>query len=277
MNTTFKNINTEILTFEIFNAPVDTSFGVSSVIISGIKDAILIDALFLLEDAEKVAIHIKESGKNLKAIYVSHGDPDFYFGLQVFKKYFPNVVVYATSATVEYIKETSQKKLEVWGERLGDALPNNIVLPQVLKGNTLELEGKELQIIGLGSHPKRTFIWIPSVKAIVGGINVFGTTFNLWMADASNADAKEQWLEVLDSMLELHPSIVIPSHANQDSSFDIKAIEHTKEYLLFYINAMETTSNSTELIEAIKAQYPALTFEAALQLGAKVNKGEMKW
>lgn len=277
MNTTFKNINTEILTFEIFNAPVDTSFGVSSVIISGIKDAILIDALFLLEDAEKVAIHIKESGKNLKAIYVSHGDPDFYFGLQVFKKYFPNVVVYATSATVEHIKETSQKKLEVWGERFGDALPSNIVLPQVLKGNTLELDGKELQIIGLGSHPKRTFIWIPSVKAIVGGINVFGTTFNLWMADASNADAKEQWLEVLDSMLELHPTIVIPSHANQDSSFDIKAIEHTKEYLLFYIDAMETTSTSTELIEAIKAQYPALTFEVALQLGAKVNKGEMKW
>ncbi|WP_267740483.1 MBL fold metallo-hydrolase [Myroides injenensis] len=277
MNTTFKNINTEILNFEIFNAPVDTSFGVSSVIISGIKDAILIDALFLLEDAEKVATHIKESGKNLKAIYVSHGDPDFYFGLQVFKKYFPNVVVYATSATVEHIKETSQKKLEVWGERLGDALPNNIVLPQVLKGNTLELEGKELQIIGLGSHPKRTFIWIPSVKAIVGGINVFGTTFNLWMADASSADAKEQWLEVLDSMLELHPSIVVPSHANQNSSFDIKAIEHTKEYLLFYINAMETTSNSTKLIEVIKAQYPALTFEAALQLGAKVNKGEMKW
>lgn len=277
MNTTFKNINTEILNFEIFNAPVDTSFGVSSVIISGIKDAILIDALFLLKDAEKVAIHIKESGKNLKAIYVSHGDPDFYFGLQVFKKYFPNVIVYATSATVEHIKETSQKKLEVWGERLGDALPNNIVLPQVLKGNTLELEGKELQIIGLGSHPKRTFIWIPSVKAIVGGINIFGSTFNLWMADASSADAKEQWLEVLDSMLELHPSIVIPSHANQNSSFDIKAIEHTKEYLLFYIDAMETTSNSTELIEAIKAQYPALTFETALQLGAKVNKGEMKW
>ncbi|WP_010254462.1 MBL fold metallo-hydrolase [Myroides injenensis] len=277
MDTTFKNINAGALNFEIFNAQVDTSFGVSSVIISGATDAILIDALFLLDDAEKVALQIKESGKNLKAIYVSHGDPDFYFGLQVFKKHFPNVAVYATSATVEHIKATSQKKLEVWGERLGDALPNNIILPQVLKDNTLELEGKELQIIGLGSHPKRTFIWIPYIKAIVGGINVFGTTLNLWTADASTIEAKEQWLEILDNMLELNPEIVIPSHANQDSSFDIKAVEHTKEYLLFYINAMTAASNSAELIEAIKTKYPNLTFETALQLGAKVNKGEMKW
>jgi glyoxylase-like metal-dependent hydrolase (beta-lactamase superfamily II) len=39
-------------------------------------------------------------GKKLSTIYVSHGDPDFYFGLEEFKKYFP---AYAAAATVGHI------------------------------------------------------------------------------------------------------------------------------------------------------------------------------
>src|SRR5205085_1945373 len=117
----------------------ENSFGVASAIISGKTDAVLIDAQFTLADAEKVAQEVKNSGKKLTAIYVSYGDPDFYFGLEVFKKYFPEVTAYATPATVEHIKATAQKKLEVWGGQLGKAVTSNIVLPQVLKGNSIDL------------------------------------------------------------------------------------------------------------------------------------------
>src|SRR3982750_443889 len=128
----FKTIETNHLKLQIYNAS-ENSFGVASVIVSGKTDAVLIDAQFTLADAEKVAQEIKTSGKKLTTIYVSHGDPDFYFGLEVFKKYFPEVTVYATPATVEHIKATAQKKLEVWGERLGKNITTNVVLPQVLK------------------------------------------------------------------------------------------------------------------------------------------------
>ncbi len=272
----FKTIETNDLKLQVYNAS-ENSFGVASVIVSGKTDAILIDAQFTLADAEKIAQEIKASGKKLTAIFVSHGDPDFYFGLEVFKKYFPEVTAYASPATVEHIKATAQKKLEVWGERLGKNITSNVILPQVLKGNSIELEGQKLEIIGLEEFPNKTFVWIPSIKTVVGGINVFGTTFNLWMADAQTADARKSWISVLDKISALKPEIVIPAHANSNSPFDITAVNHTKNYIQFYEKALKTNKTSDALISALKAKYPTLTFETALQIGAKVNTGEMKW
>ena len=272
----FKTIEANNLKLEIYNAS-ENSFGVASVIVSGKTEAVLIDAQFALADAEKVAQEIRNSGKKLMAIYVSHADPDFYFGLEVFKKYFPEVTAYASAATVESIKATAQKKLDVWGGRLGKAITSNVVLPQILKGNSIELEGQQLEIVGLEEFPSKTFVWIPSIKAVVGGINVFGTTFNLWMADAQTTDARKQWINVLDKIEALHPSIVIPAHANNNSPFDISAVKHTKSYIQFYEEALKTNKTSEALIAALKTKYPTLTFETALQIGAKVNTGEMKW
>jgi glyoxylase-like metal-dependent hydrolase (beta-lactamase superfamily II) len=272
----FKTIETGSFKLEVYNAS-ENSFGVASVIVSGKTDAVLIDAQFTLEDAEKVAGEIKKSGKKLTTIYVSHGDPDFYFGLEVFKKYFPEVTVYAAPATVEHIKATAQKKLEVWGERLGKGITSNVVLPQVLKGNSIELEGEKLEIIGLEEFPSKTFVWIPSAKAVVGGINVFGTTFHLWMADAQTADARKQWINVLDKIEALQPVIVVPAHAKSESAFDLSAVQHTKSYIQVYEEVLKTNKTSETLIAALKGKYPALTFDIALQIGAKVNTGEMKW
>ncbi|KRT14768.1 MBL fold metallo-hydrolase [Pedobacter ginsenosidimutans] len=272
----FKAIETTNLKLEVYNAS-ENAFGVASVIVSGKTDAVLIDAQFTLEDAERVASQIKKSGKKLTVIYVSHADPDYYFGLEVFKKYFPEVTAFASPATVEAIKASAQKKLDIWGERLGKAITSNVVLPQVIKGNSIDLEGQKLEVVGLEEFPAKTFVWVPSIKAVIGGINVFGTTFNLWMADAQTPEARKNWIAVLDKIEALNPSIVIPAHANNATPFDVSAIKHTKSYIQFYEEALKTNRTSEELIKAIKAEYPTLTFETALQIGAKVNTGEMKW
>jgi len=272
----FKTIEAGSLQLQVYNAS-ENSFGVASVIVSGKTDAVLIDAQFTLADAEKVAREILESGKKLTTIYISHGDPDFYFGLEVFKRYFPEVTVFASPATVEHIKATAQKKLEVWGERLGKNITSNVVLPQVLKGDAIYVEGLKLEIVGLEEFPSKTFVWIPSIKAVAGGINVFGTTFHLWMADAQTLEGRKQWLSVLDKIESLRPAIVIPAHAKPGSAFDITAVEHTGNYIRFYEEALKTNKTSEALIAALKAKYPTLTFDIALQIGAKVNTGEMQW
>ncbi|MFY7845029.1 MBL fold metallo-hydrolase [Chryseobacterium gambrini] len=272
----FKTIETNNFTLKVYNAS-ENSFGVASVIVTGKTEAVLIDAQFTLADAEKVAQEIKKDGKKLTAIYVSHGDPDFYFGLEIFKKYFPEVTAYASPATIEHIKKTAQKKLEVWGERLGKNITSNVILPQNLKEDFIELEGEKLEIIGLEEFPSRTFVWIPSVKAAVGGINVFGTSFHLWMADAQTAEARKEWTSVLNKIDNLDPEIVIPAHAKSETPFDISAVKHTRNYIQFYEEALKTNKTSESLTDTLKKEYPNLTFETALQIGAKVNTGEMKW
>jgi hypothetical protein len=97
------------------------------------------------------------------------------------------------------------------------------------------------------------------------------------MADAQTPEARKNWISVLDKITALKPEIVIPAHANSNSPFDIAAVNHTKNYIQFYEEALKTNKTSEALIKALKAKYPTLTFEIALQIGAKVNTGEMKW
>jgi glyoxylase-like metal-dependent hydrolase (beta-lactamase superfamily II) len=272
----FKTVEAGKLKLQVYHA-AESSFGVASVVVSGANEAVLIDAQFTLADAEKVAQQIKDSGKKLTAIYISHGDPDYYFGLEIFKKYFPEVTAFASPTTVEHIKATAQKKIDVWGERLGKAITSNVVLPQVLKGDYLTVDGERLEVIKPDAAPERAFVWIPAMKAVVGGINVFGTTFHPWMADAQSPEARSKWIAVLSKIESLHPDIVVPAHAKSDSPFDLKAVQHTQRYVKFYEEALKTHKNSEELIQALKAHYPHLTFEVALLIGAKVNTGEMKW
>lgn len=272
----FRTMEAGSITLDVYNAS-ENSFGVASIIVSGKTETVLIDAQFTLADAETVAQKIKASGKSLKTIYVSHNDPDFYFGLEVFKKYFPEVTAYATPAVVEQIAKTAQKKLDAWGGRLGKAITSNVVLPQVLKGNSIALEGEKLEIVGLDEFPGRTFVWIPSAKAVVGGINVFGNHFNLWMADAQTPEARANWIKVLDKITGLNPSIVIPAHGKAGDALNMASVKHTKDYIQFYEEALKNNKTSEALMEAIKRKYPTLTFDIALQIGAKVNTGEMPW
>ena len=104
----------------------------------------------------------------------------------------------------------SQNKLDVWGPRLGDNGTRNIILPQVLPDNRIELENTQIQLIGSAAAPERTFAWVESIKAVIGGINIFGTGLHLWMADSATDKDKQKWLQVLHTIADLNPEIVIP-------------------------------------------------------------------
>lgn len=244
----------------------------------GKTDAILIDAQFTKDDASKVVAEIVESKKELKAIYISHSDPDYYFGLPVITQAFPNVKVYASKWTIKHIVETYQNKLDTWGPKLGSNGSNFVILPEVLKGDSIKLEDKELKIIGLDSNaPQRSYVWVPSIKAIFGGINIDDNE-HIWMADSSTEKDRLTWLGVLNSMDKLDVKIAVPSHSTQNGKMDKSTIEFTKSYVKTYNNAVKKAKDSKELIKIMTEAYPSFDKDSfSLSLGAKVSKGEMKW
>jgi glyoxylase-like metal-dependent hydrolase (beta-lactamase superfamily II) len=58
--------------------------------ISGERDAVLIDAALTPDDAGRVVDWIREIGKNLTTIYITHGHGDHFFGLNTILDAFPN-------------------------------------------------------------------------------------------------------------------------------------------------------------------------------------------
>ena len=59
-------------------------------LISGERDAVLVDALIIFEEAGRVVDWIRESGKNLTTIYITHGHGDHFFGLNTILAAFPD-------------------------------------------------------------------------------------------------------------------------------------------------------------------------------------------
>jgi len=111
----------------------------------------------------------------------------------------------------------------------------------------------------------------------VGNIGVFGN-MHVWTADTQTAGERAAWVAQLDEMAALKPELVVPGHMKAGTAVDTSAISFTKDYLQTFEKNLASSKDSAGLINAMKQSYPQVTEGAmSLDLGAKVNKGEMKW
>ena len=267
----------EPMQLDVYNPGHEAIFPVSSVIVSGAHDAILVDAQFGKAQAEQVVERLRAGGKRLTTIYISHGDPDYYFGLDTLTQAFPAAKVVASAPTVAHIRQTMDAKLAYWGPQMGADKPARLVVPQVLAGDRLTLEGQTLEVVGLdGPQPDRSFVWIPSIKAVVGGV-VVAEHIHVWMADTQSAQSHADWLGTLKHIEQLAPRTVVPGHYLGQSSRSLAAVRFTANYVEAFDAEAAKAKDAATLIAAMKKRYPGLADESSLELGAKVAKGEMKW
>jgi len=271
----------EPLKLDVYNPGAKSMFPVSSELVTGQADAVLIDAQFQRNDAEALVQKIKASGKKLTTVYISHSDPDYYFGLDVIQAAFPDAKIVATPQTVAAIQASKDGKLAHWGPILKENAPKALVVPEPLAGDSIELEGRKIQVVGLdGPTPARTFAWIPSIKAVVGGVPV-SANIHLWVADTQTPESRRDWLKTLGRIEALRPKTVVPGHfePNADGSmpYSVASVKFTRSYLQAFETEAAKATDSAALVAAMKKRYPKLQHASSLELSAKVIKGEMKW
>lgn len=261
----------------VFNPQDKSTFPVSSVLITGPKEAILVDAQFQRNDAQSVVELIKKSGKKLTTIYISHGDPDYYFGLDVITAAYPDAKVVATANTQAYIKASMESKKAYWGPILKENAPQTLVVPEILQGDSLIIDGEKVKIVGLDGHdPKHTFVWIPSSKTVLGGVVTFNN-MHVFLADTQTPESRQKWYKTLDIIEKLKPKKVIAGHMLGDKPMTIEAVKFTRNYIKDFEAAAKSSTNSSELITKVKTHYPTIGGDSILALSAKVITGEMKW
>jgi len=264
------------LTVKVYNAD-GNSFNVNAVVVSGKTEAVVIDSGFTRADALRVAANVLDSGKTLKAIFISNADPDFYFGAEVLKNYFPNVQVLTTPAVREKIQASLDGKVAFWAPKMGANAPQKPVVPDLLQGSTLSIDGETVEVRGTtGELAHRPYVWIPSIKTIAGNIAIFGN-LHVWTADTQKASERKAWFAQLDEIEALKPETVVPGHMAPGTVLDASAIRYTRDYLKRFDVEAAKARNGAELIDAMKKAYPQAGLGIALDIGAKVNKGEMPW
>lgn len=265
------------LQFEVYNPQEKSMFPVTSTLITGPKEAILFDAQFQKNDANNLVKIVKSSGKQLKAIYISHFDPDFYFGLDVLTDAFPTAEVLATPATVNKMKSAMEGKKKYWGPILKENAPERLVLPKPLTTDQLFVDGTPINIIGMKGHdPLRTFGWVASEKTVVGG-GVLYEGQHVWMADNQSSESRKSWLKTLHIMKKLNPKRVIAGHFLGKSTEDTSVIDFTKRYVKTFDKVNTQTATADDQVKEMIKRFPNLKEVGTLELSAKVIKGDMKW
>ncbi|MET3877019.1 glyoxylase-like metal-dependent hydrolase (beta-lactamase superfamily II) [Chitinophaga sp. OAE865] len=262
------------LHLKVYNPGAKAIFPVTSTIIYGDKDAILIDAQFQKQFALQLVQEITATKKNLKAIYISHSDPDYYFGLDVIKKAFPDARIISTAQTAYLIGASKDEKLKVWAPQMKGDAPGELIVPAAVN-SIPDLEGNKIEIIQTADDPAHSFLYIPSLRTVLGGISVAEGS-HLWMADTQDMQALNNWIGQIDKMKSLTPLKVIPSHF-VTSDYSPKSLDFMYQYLNNYKEAVTKNHTSAGIVSFMEKKYPGLPGKDALEMGAKVFTGEMAW
>jgi glyoxylase-like metal-dependent hydrolase (beta-lactamase superfamily II) len=256
------------LQVSVFTASAE-GFLVNSTLVSGARDAVLIDAAFTRQDALALVDSIKARRKNLTTVYVTHGHPDHYFGLEVIKSAFPNARFVAQPATVALIQRSWKAKVDQWKPTYQNSITSTPVIPTALTVNMITLEGQVLEIRGpvQGDSEENSYVWIPSLKTVVAGDIVYNGVY-VWTAETDVA-ARDRWVATLDKIMGLDPTAVVPGHQVPGTGTSPTSVAFTREYLGAFDEALAGSTTAEQVQEKMKAKYPSLALEIILKIGSE--------
>ncbi|KHT49541.1 MBL fold metallo-hydrolase [Vibrio sinaloensis] len=264
------------LTFDVYNAD-ENSFNVTSTLVIGETETLLIDTGFTRADALRIAAKVMDAGKPLKTIFISQADPDYYFGASQLLEIFPEANVITTPAVREAIAKKLETKVSFWGPKMGLNAPENPKLPTAINARQITVDNKIIEIRdaeGVLAH--RPYLWVPSEKAILGNVGIV-QGMHVWMADTQSQQEVDAWLTQLEEMQALKPKLVVPGHMMEDGKLDASTISFTHTWIERFEEAKKGSDNSAEVIDAMVKHYPQFGSDFSLELGAKVHMKEASW
>ncbi len=256
---------------KVFTSP-DDQFWTNSVIIEGTHEVMLVDAQLTKTNAERVLLEIKETKKPLSIIYITHEHADHFLGLEVFKEAYPRVRIIANSAVVDRINKVYQDKIAKWQKILGSGATSRVVAIEQLDDSFIKFENSNIEVLKniQGDTDENTMLWIPGQRILIAGDVVFNN-MHVYTAE-TDSKAREKWLDSLNKIRELTPSVVIPGHSKVRAPLDANtAVEFTENYLLVFEEELNKAKDPDSFINAMKERFPSADLLLAIERGAKVN------
>jgi len=240
-------------------------------LISGERDAVLIDTPYLTQDLPKFIDWLRASGKNLTTIYITHGHGDHFFGLKAVLNAFPGAQAVTEATVVPKAEEQLTPGFqEFWNGMLPDQIPGDLVTPEALDSDVIELEGHELRIIMVGQSDTfpSTVVHIPSLDAVVTG-DVTYNNIHQWLAE-TDKDKRLAWIASVEKVEALNPKTVVPSHQDPDARDQDPAriLASTKSYIRDFESSLAESRSPQELVDKMLALHPERQVAATLWLAA---------
>jgi glyoxylase-like metal-dependent hydrolase (beta-lactamase superfamily II) len=230
----------------------------SSTLIHGERDAVLVDTLLTTEQSKTLSDWVVASGKNLTAIYITHGHGDHFFGLASLLERFPRAKAVATPEVVRAMREQlTPAWIDNFWRRLFPAdIPDRLLVAEPLEGDDLELEGRKLVPINAGrtDTAHSTCLHVPSIGLIVAGDVVYNGIHPF--LGETDTQSRLEWISTLDKLEALNPKAVIAGHKVPENDDDPRIIAETRRYLRDFNRLNAATTTARELYDAMLEIYP---------------------
>ena len=266
------------LSTKVFVSSED-GFNVTSTIVMGQKECILIDTQWTRANAHRVIAEILETGLELKAIYATHAHPDHYWGMGEIAEVFPNAKCYAVPPVVTLYNHQYQPKLDEWEEVIGS---QNLCRKQCdrlepLYQDYMELEGERLEIIRcMGDLMWNTIVWIPSIKTVVGSDVIFNEAHPFTCE--VNEEQRKLWFKDIEGIEALEPEVVIPGHMREGTLLDDSSLKFMREYLIATEEELANTTTPGDFYYHMAKRFPTATLNMlSNEMNAEVFKGGRDW
>jgi glyoxylase-like metal-dependent hydrolase (beta-lactamase superfamily II) len=246
----------------------------SATLIFGQRDAVLVDAFLTVEQAAVLVEWVAASGKNLTTIYVTHGHGDHFFGIGAVLNRFPNARAVATPDVVKSMRQQASPDYvsSFWSARYPSQIPEHLVIAEELKGNIIQLEGRDLVVVELGrtDTDHTTCLHVPSAGLVVAGDAAYNEV-HLYLAE-SNAETRREWIAALDTVESLKPRTVIAGHKKPEKSDSPGILEETRQYIRDFDRLAEMTTTVRELYDKMLQLYPNRANPGSLWGSARAAK-----
>ena len=261
----------ETLHLDVFIGEAD-SWNVTSTLIYGKSEAILVDSRFRISQAKKLADQVAARGRRLKAIIITHPDEDHYFGTAVLHERFLDTPIYMTAAALEHFKGTSSEYLAYFKKKAPSKTPDSVPTPEVLPTTIFTVDGETVEVIkdfqGDVLKTTNSFLWIPSLRAVIAGDIVFNGVY-AYLGDSS-PESRHAWHDSLQLITALQPRVVIAGHKkNAGDSDSPQVVAAMEKYPDDFESAKKAASNADQLVVAMKENYPDFAGEGSLVFSAK--------
>jgi glyoxylase-like metal-dependent hydrolase (beta-lactamase superfamily II) len=244
-------------------------FLVTSHIVEGKNDLIVIDAQFTKSDASALKDKIKSTGKNLKTVFVTHGHPDHYFGVEVLKLEFPNARYVAVQSTIDDIQKTGEGKLAYWNTVMPKEMPSKVPALDAVVDEDLRLDGETLQLVQLAAAESdhASMVVVNSIGAAFAGDMLYDDV-HLWLAEAKGrTDAWKQNLNTLQNNSAVKTIYV--GHQAKARANGKNIIDTNLAYINFAEEVFTSAQSSAEAAAQLKAQYPTYQLPVIADLAAQ--------